>query len=590
MNDKVSVADTAALADGLPVAASVEGVDLVVIQHQDRVAVFEGRCPHEGVLLAEGTLEGGVLTCRGHGWRFDCASGVKVGEPQICLRKFAALIESGQVMVDRADIRAWKRMRSNGAAQSPSSSVKPRLNISDLPGPKGLPLLGNVLQFDVKRLHLLLEDWCRAYGPVYTFKLIHRRIVVIADPEQINYMLHNRPELFRRISGIEAVSKEMGVSGVFSAEGDAWRRQRRLVMQALDTRHLRQFFPKLSEVTRRLKARWDRAASEHRAVDVQKDLMRYTVDVTTSLAFGYDMNTLENEGDVIQQHLERIFPMVNRRINAPVRYWHWFKLPVDHALDRAVAAVRQTIGEFITHSRERLAQDPALALHPTNFLEAMLAAQQEGEAALSDQEVFGNVFTMLLAGEDTTANTIAWMMHFMCLHPQVQQKMQQEVDAALCDAEVMDDIRLADKLGYLDAVALETMRLKPVAPVLFVEPNEDVDVDGLRVPKGTTIMLPTRYNSTAEANFAHAGEFRPERWLAVGSGSMHDRGFLPFGSGPRLCPGRSLALLEIKTAMSMVCRNFHLTERTDAGAVGEVFVFTMMPTHLRVELIARRPR
>jgi cytochrome P450 len=74
---------------------------------------------------------------------------------------------------------------------------------------------------------------------------------------------------------------------------------------------------------------------------------------------------------------------------------------------------------------------------------------------------------MLLAGEDTTANTMAWMMHFMCLHPQVQERMQREVDSVLSESEVLDDIKLADKLAFVDAVAMETMRLKPVAPVLF---------------------------------------------------------------------------------------------------------------------------
>jgi cytochrome P450 len=562
-----------------------------VIKRQGSVAVFQGRCPHEGVLLAEGQLQNGVLTCRGHGWRFDCATGIKVGDPRVCLHQFAAVVEGGQVMIERDEIAAWKRLRSNGAASPRSSAAGRRLNISDLPGPKGLPLLGNVLQFDVKRLHLVLEEWCRAYGPTYAFRLIHRQIVVISDPEQINYLLHNRPDMFRRMSGIEAVSKEMGVSGVFSAEGESWRRQRRLVMQALDTRHLRQFFPKLSEVTRRLKARWDLAAAEGRTVDVQKDLMRYTVDVTTSLAFGYDMNTLEKEGDVIQQHLERIFPMVNRRINAPLRYWHWFKLPSDHQLDHALEAVRQTVGEFITHSRRRLAEDPELARNPTNFLEAMLAAQQEADAPLSDEEVFGNVFTMLLAGEDTTANTMAWMMHFMCLYPQVQERMRREVDAVLDESVVLDDIKLADKLAFVDAVAMETMRLKPVAPVLFVEPNEDVEVFGLHVSKGTTIMMPTRYNSLAEAHFPEADAFKPERWLGGATGSMHHRtGFLPFGSGPRLCPGRSLALLEIKTAMSMVCRNFELARAAAADPVEELFVFTMMPTNLRIGFTARRPR
>jgi cytochrome P450 len=176
----------------------------------------------------------------------------------------------------------------------------------------------------------------------------------------------------------------MGINGVFSAEGDQWRRQRRLAMQALDTRHLRQFFPTLINVTRRLKQRWVTAAEAQRAVDVQKDLMRYTVDVTTNLAFGYDMNTLEQGENVIQRHLERIFPMINRRINAPFPYWRYYKRRADRDLDQALAAIRQTIGEIIAHSRKRLAQASDRAEHPANFLEAMLIAQAEGQAQLTE--------------------------------------------------------------------------------------------------------------------------------------------------------------------------------------------------------------
>src|SRR5690349_17038769 len=135
MDDRrwVSVADAAALLDDAPLAASVDGVDLVVVKRQGSVAVFQGRCPHEGVLLAEGHLQDGVLTCRGHGWRFDCATGTKVGEPRVCLRQFAAVVEGGQVMIERAEIAAWKRVRSNGSANPPSSGAGRHLNISDLP-------------------------------------------------------------------------------------------------------------------------------------------------------------------------------------------------------------------------------------------------------------------------------------------------------------------------------------------------------------------------------------------------------------------------------------------------------------------------
>ena len=92
--------------------------------------------------------------------------------------------------------------------------------------------------------------------------------------------------------------------------------------------------------------------------------MRYTVDVTTNLAFGYDMNTLEKEGDVIQEHLEKIFPMINRRINAPFPYWRYFKLPADRALDKSLVEIRETITGFVTRGRARLAQNPELAEHP----------------------------------------------------------------------------------------------------------------------------------------------------------------------------------------------------------------------------------
>ncbi|MGH8568982.1 MAG: cytochrome P450, partial [Gammaproteobacteria bacterium] len=186
-------------------------------------------------------------------------------------------------------------------------------------------------------------------------------MVVITDPEINQTILRNRPKLYRRLDTIETVFREMGITGVFSAEGEDWKRQRRLTAHALDAQHLLQFVPTLIKVTGRLRNRWNAAAVRQSAVDVQQDLMRYTVDVTTNLAFGYDMNTLEKEGDVIQEHLEKIFPMLNRRINAPILYWRYFKLPADRELDKSLVAIRGTITGFVTRGRERLAQNPELA-------------------------------------------------------------------------------------------------------------------------------------------------------------------------------------------------------------------------------------
>jgi cytochrome P450 len=450
--------------------------------------------------------------------------------------------------------------------------------------------VGNLLQLEVTQLHVILERWANTYGPLYTFRMATRPVVVMAEPALIHEVLRHRPEIYRRLSTIATVLTEMGINGVFSAEGEHWRRQRRAAMQALNSQHLRQFFPTLTAVTARLKSRWEQAATAGYTVDVQKDLMRYTVDVTTNLAFGYDINTLETDGDILQHHLEHILPMLNRRINAPFPYWHFVKLPVDRAFEKAVVATRQVIADCIAQSRARLANNPALVAHPSNFLEAMLAARHAEEGAFSEAEIIGNALTMLVAGEDTTANTMAWMVHFLTAYPDIQQRLQQEADAVLGEARLLQHFPDHERLTYLEAVTHETMRLKSVAPMLFLETNHAVELGGVHLPAGTAVFLLTRQCGLQEQAFSAAAQFQPERWLDAPTvpRSGHDpSAFVPFGAGPRFCPGRSLALLEIKAVMAMLCRNFRLAKTAEAQQTGEHFAFVMMPTNLFVTFSTR---
>jgi cytochrome P450 len=423
-------------------------------------------------------------------------------------------------------------------------------------------------------------------------------VVVVADPEVMQPILKGRPKLYRRLDSIESVFREMGIAGVFSVEGQDWQRQRRMTVHALDSGHLREFLPTLVKVTERLKRRWIRAAETHATVDIQQDLMRYTVDVTTNLAFGYDMNTLENDGDVIQHDLEKILPMINRRINAPIAYWRRFKLGDDRALDRSLARIRTTISGFITRARARLAADPRLVAQPTNLLEAMLAARDDDGAEFTDEEVYGNVLTMLLAGEDTTANTMAWMMHFMTEHPAVQARMVAEAEQVVGRSGALSQLADVARLVYCDAVAQEAMRLKPVAPIIFLETLEDVEFGDVALEKGTAMFLLTMHAGLQDEHFAAADRFRPERWIEAAAATApaqepaaHDaKAFLPFGAGPRFCPGRQLAMVEIKTVMAMLCASFELTKTEPAEPVRELFSFTMMPENLFVQLKQRAAR
>lgn len=456
-----------------------------------------------------------------------------------------------------------------------------------MPGPQGLPLLGNLLQLDLSQLHLILEAWADRYGPMYQFRVAGKQVVAISDTELIQQILRDRPQTYRRASPIESVSKELGTHGVFAAEGEQWQRQRASTMQAFRQENLRRFSPALRRITERLQNRWRNFAEAGMPVDVDKDWMRFTVDVTTQFAFGYDINLLENEQADFQRHLESQLPGFNRRANAPFPYWHYFKLPSDRAMEKSLAIIKETINGFIQETRERLAQQPAAA-QPANFLETLLQARDEDGADLSDEEIRGNVLTMLMAGEDTTAHTLSWLLHLICEHPDVQAKLQLEADAVLTKESLPADLGTLEKLPYLEAVAQETLRLKNVAPMLYLEPIVDVELNGFKIRKGTTLILLNRHGALQDKNFSAAHAFNPERWLAANAVCPHNRNaFTPFGAGPRFCPGRSLALLEIKMAIAMVCRNFSVDRVETAQPVREFFSFTMMPKNLKVRFKKR---
>jgi cytochrome P450 len=456
----------------------------------------------------------------------------------------------------------------------------------DLPGPEGLPLLGNLLQIDLRQLHLILEGWAELYGPLYRFKLINKPVVVVGDSELIQQILRDRPHTYRRASPLERIMKELGTHGVFAAEGEQWQRQRALTMQAFRQENLRRFFPALRRITERLHNRWRNSAGQ--PVPLPQEWMLFTVDVTTQFAFGFDINLLENRNPDFQRHLERQLPGFNRWANAPFPYWHFFKLPSDREMLKSLAIIKETIAGFIQETRDRLVCQPANNLQPANFLETLLLARDENGEGLSDDEIQGNILTMLLAGEDTTAHTLSWLLYLIAEHPEVQQRMQQEADSVLGGERLPPDLASLEALPYIEAVAQETLRLKSVAPMLYLESIKDVELNGTRIPKGTMLVLLSRYGALREQNFGEASAFKPERWLAPAAFCPHNRNaFAPFGSGPRFCPGRGLAMCEIKMAMAMLCRNFTVTRDQSGQPVRELFSFTMMPENLSVEFAPR---
>lgn len=278
--DWIPVARLVQVDEAVPFGVHIEGIDLVVVRSGDRVTVLEGRCPHQGTLLSDGHIENGVLTCVSHGWKFNATTGQHVANSKICLKTMPSRIDRETVQIPREALDQWKKTtRAHGGEHA-----KRGKSYLDTPAPRGLPLLGNMLKIDRHRLHIVFKEWADEHGVLYNFRIGRRRFFAVADADLIQDMLRRRPDTFRRISAIEGIFSELGVRGLFSSEGERWRRQRALTMPAFNSNHLQQFMPMMATITERLQRRWEKAAVAGTEVPAQEDLMRYTVDVTTSLA------------------------------------------------------------------------------------------------------------------------------------------------------------------------------------------------------------------------------------------------------------------------------------------------------------------
>jgi len=458
--------------------------------------------------------------------------------------------------------------------------------LTDLPGPRALPLLGNLHQMHRGRVHQDMEHWSREYGPLFRVALGRTQMLVVADHALIARILRERPALFRRPSVTAEVADELGgVPGVFEAEGADWRNQRRMVMQAFAPHAVKAYFPSLVQVGQRLRKRWEGMAAAGKTIDLGADLRMFSVDIVAGLAFGSDVNTIETGDNAIQRNLDKILPAVGERSMAPFPYWRYVKLPRDRQLERCMAAVRVAVNELVAQAKARMRLDPQLAERPRNMLEAMLAAAAQEGSGVTEVEVAGNVLTMLLAGEDTTSNCMAWLIWLLHRHPAVAARARAEVLRIAPDSAALT-IEQLDGLDFIEACANEALRLKPPAAFLPFEALADTTVGDVQVPRGTLIWCVMRGSSVDEAWVANAAQFDPQRWL---DGGIDKKLSMPFGAGPRTCPGRYLALLEIKVGMAMLlgCFEIEAVSTSHGGEPAEKLGFVMEPETLEMRLHAR---
>jgi cytochrome P450 len=479
-------------------------------------------------------------------------------------------------------------------AHRPASAMAshPTRRYTELPGPTRWPLVGNLLQLDLTAMHDTLQDWAARHGPLYRATIGPYPWIVVSDPALIEDLLKRRPEELRRGAQLSGLLDEVGAKGLFTAEGAVWRAQRKLITRTLTADVVKRFHPTLQGLVARLRQRWDIALATEQPIDLYRDLKAFALDATIALAMGTDVNVLEHPDNPLQRDIDFIFKRVGARLLTPVPYWRHFKLAHDREAEAASARIQRMLNGLIEDARSRLQRADADVGKPRNLLEAMVQTRDEPGSGLTDEAIVGNAVTMVFAGEDTTASTLAWALWYLAQHPQAAQAIADESARVTDGRRGLPTQAQLDEMRYTEAVTLEALRLKPAAPLLAMETLHEQVIGDVLVPAGVQVGVLTGLAGQREDRFAQAARFWPERWID-GAVKGHDaedaRKLMSFGGGQRLCPGRYLSLVEMKTVLSMVASSYTLTLDPKAPPVTERYTFTVNPSALPIALQPRHP-
>lgn len=463
---------------------------------------------------------------------------------------------------------------------------KKTITLKDLPSPKGHFLWGHLPQFNTYNKHQVLEQWVEDCGDVFKINFVGKVFVVSANSALNNSILRLRPQKFKRFSKIDEILKEMGVTGVFNAEGDDWKRHRKPIAEALNMQNVKAYYPVILDKVNSILKKFKTYSNCNKPIDVQKEFMLFTVDITTEIAFGHKLDTINNKINNFQKHLEIIFPMINERITAPLPVWRFIKRKKDKQLQTSLNTIEKIIQQFIDASKAKINEDAVLRSEPANFLEALLMSSEDN--GFTEEEIYGNIFTMLLAGEDTTSNTMSWILFYLAQHPEIVSKIRDEAKTVYDKVDVPETFECLSDLKYTNAVVQEAIRLKPTTPQLYFEAKEDIELEGVMIPKRTKIILQNKVAQTKETYFSNANNFEPERWLANQCPVHKNHSphvMKAFGGGPRYCPGMHLAMSEMVALISTLCKHFNFKLDVNPDDIIEQFEFTMYPKNLLVKLL-----
>src|SRR5262245_18759533 len=386
----------------------------------------------------------------------------------------------------------------------------------------------------------------REYGDVVRFDAWPIVVHVLHHPDHIKYVLQDNNRNYWK-GGLVGRAKPLIGEGLFTSEGDFWRRQRRLAQPAFHRQRIQGFATPMSAAGARMLEGWETAAATGTPSDLMEQMSRVTLRVVGQALFGVDL--IGDAADVgrammsaVQFVSEEVFSLFPSLLIVPTPRNLRFR-SARAALDRVV------LGIIERRRHGGSGGDDLLAM--------LMEARDEGTGdGMSDRQLRDEIMTLMLAGYDSTSVTLAWAGLRLAQHPEVGDRVRGEVASVLGGkAPALADL---PHLELTRRVIDETLRLYPPVLVISRETYAADAIDGYPIPAKSIVMLSAYVTHRHPAFWRDPDRFDPDRFTAEHVAARPRFAYFPFGGGPRLCIGNEFALMEAQILLAMIMQRYRL--------------------------------
>uniref|UniRef100_A0A3Q3XAJ6 Thromboxane-A synthase n=1 Tax=Mola mola TaxID=94237 RepID=A0A3Q3XAJ6_MOLML len=466
--------------------------------------------------------------------------------------------------------------------------------------PKPVPFFGNLFMFR-QGFFNPINDLIKTHGRVCGYYLGRKPVVVVADPDMLRQVMVRDFSSFPNRMSIRFATKPFS-DCLLALRNERWKRVRSILTPAFSAAKMKEMVPLMNTAIDALMNNLNAYAESRDAFDIHKCFGCFTMDVIASVAFGTQVDSQNNVDDPFVRYAQMFFSFSFFRpivlfftafpcIAAPLKgilpnkrqnqMNHFFNSSIQNIIkQREEQPPEQRRRDFLQlmldaqTSKESVSLEnfdtanPAGELHYRNLQTQSSTSEQDNHVPpkephnsrqqkkmITEDEIVGQAFVFLVAGYETSSNTLALTCYLLAIHPECQYKVQEEVDDFF-SRHGSPDYTNVQELKYLDMVISETLRLYPPGFRFTREIEHDCVVNGQLLPKGATFEIPAGFLHHDPEHWPEPEKFIPERFTPELKASRHPFVYLPFGAGPRNCVGMRLAQLEMKMALVRLLRRF----------------------------------